>query len=143
MVPACPTISNSSSPFIKPLGIVLSTPITIGITVTFIFHSFFSFLARSEYFSLFLFSLIFTPWTARTTKSTIWQILVFFCCQSLDLVIWLELGDLFLSKIPRIDSGLCIYHLVVWSNFNFLLNSTQSCLVLYSFCTSLLHSFII
>ena len=40
---------------------------------------------------------------------------------------------------------LCIYHLFVWSNFNFLHNSqwitllTQSCLVLYSFCVNLLH----
>ena len=44
------------------------------------------------------------------------------------------------------DSGLAIYHLVVWSNFNFLHNSQwitfpiQSSIVLYSFCASLLHS---
>ena len=43
-----------------------------------------------------------------------------------------------------IDSGLCIYHLFVRSNFYFLHNSlsTQSCLVLYSFCANWLHSFI-
>ena len=46
------------------------------------------------------------------------------------------------------DSGLCIYHLFVWSNFNFLHNSqwislpTQSSLVLYSFFVNLLHSLI-
>ena len=46
------------------------------------------------------------------------------------------------------DSGLCIYHLFVCSNLNFLYNSqwiafpTQSCLVLYFFCTNLLNSFI-
>ena len=45
-------------------------------------------------------------------------------------------------------AGLCIYHLFVWSNFNFLHISqwitlpTQSCLVLYSFCSNLLHSLI-
>ena len=47
------------------------------------------------------------------------------------------------------DSGLCIYHLFIWSNLNFLYNSQwitlpkQSCLALYSFCANLLHSLII
>ena len=64
--------------------------------------------------------------------------------------------SVFISKSQRIlyvlffraDSGLYKYHLIVCSNFNFLRNSqwitlsTQSCLVLYSFCTSLLLSFI-
>ena len=46
------------------------------------------------------------------------------------------------------DSGLCIYHVFVWSNLNFLHNSQwitlpiQLCLVLYSFCANLLHSLI-
>ena len=46
------------------------------------------------------------------------------------------------------DSGLCIYHLFVWSNFNLLHDSqwitlaTHSYLVLYSFCANLLHSLI-
>ena len=49
-------------------------------------------------------------------------------------------------SFSRTDSRLCIYHLFVWSNFNFLHNSqwitfpTQSCLVLYSFCVNLLNS---
>ena len=48
----------------------------------------------------------------------------------------------------RTDAGLCIYHLFVWSNLNFLHIShwitlpTQSCLVLYSFQANLLHSLI-
>ena len=47
-----------------------------------------------------------------------------------------------------LQDRLCLYHLSVWSNFNFLHNSqwitfpTQSCLVLYSFCANLLHSLI-
>ena len=41
MVSACPIIFKSSSPFSNPLGIVPSTPITISITVTFMFHVFF------------------------------------------------------------------------------------------------------
>ena len=40
MVSTCPLISQSSNPFIKPFWIVLSAPITIGMTVTFIFNSF-------------------------------------------------------------------------------------------------------
>ena len=38
MVSTCPLISKSSSLFTNPLVIVPSTPITIGITVTFLFH---------------------------------------------------------------------------------------------------------
>ena len=49
----------------------------------------------------------------------------------------------------RTDFCLYTYHLIVWSKFNFLLNSqwitfpTRSCLVLYTFCASLLQSLII
>ena len=52
-------------------------------------------------------------------------------------------------EFSRIGAGLCIYHLLVWSNLNFLHISqwitlpTQSCLVLYSRCANLLHSLII
>ena len=48
--------SKSSRPFNNPLVTVPKAPITIGIIVTFIFHSFFNSLARSRYFiSLFPF----------------------------------------------------------------------------------------
>ena len=45
----------------------------------------------------------------------------------------------------RRAAGLCIYHLFVWSNLDFLHNSqwvtlpTHSCLFSYSFCANLLH----
>ena len=51
-------------------------------------------------------------------------------------------------SFSRIDDGLGIFHLFVWSNYNFLHHTpwitltTQSCLVLYSFYANLLHSFI-
>ena len=51
-------------------------------------------------------------------------------------------------SFSRTDAGLCIYHLFVWSNLNFLHISqwitllTQLYLVLYSFCTNLLYSLI-
>ena len=49
-------------------------------------------------------------------------------------------------SFSRTGAGLCIYHLLVRSNLNFLhisqwiTLSTQLCLVLYSFCANLLHS---
>ena len=52
------------------------------------------------------------------------------------------------ESFSRTRAGLCIYHLFVWSNWNFLHISqwitlpTQSCFALYSFCANLLHSLI-
>ena len=49
-------------------------------------------------------------------------------------------------SFSRTNSGLCIYHSFVWSNFTFLNNSkwitfpTQPCLVLYNFCSNFQHS---
>ena len=51
---------------------------------------------------------------------------------SLGLVIWPRLGDPFVSQNSRefsffwTDSGLCIHHLLVWSNSKFLHNSRGS-----------------
>ena len=99
MVSTCPLISKSSSLFTKPLGFVSSTPLTIGITITFIIHCFLSSLARSNYLFLFLLSFIFTLLSARMAKFTIQQVL-FFCWQSLSLVICPRLGNLFVSQNP-------------------------------------------
>ena len=78
MVSTRPHISKSSSFCTTPLVTVRSAPITIGITVTFLFHSFFfSFLERSRYLSVNSLSFIFTLWSARTAKSTLQQVLVF------------------------------------------------------------------
>ena len=64
MVSARPLIFNFASPFSKHSGIFPRAPITTGINVIFIFHSFFFFffflsLLRSKYSFLFSFSLIF------------------------------------------------------------------------------------
>ena len=67
-------ISKSSSPCINPLLTVPRQPITIGINVTFMFHSFFNSLARSRYLSFFSLSFSFTLWSAGTSKSTIFQV---------------------------------------------------------------------
>ena len=85
-----------------------------------------------------------------------WQILFYLVIDTkFGLLVRIE-QSLCISKSQRIlcisfswtDSDLCLYNLSAWSNFKLLHNSqwitfpTQSCLVLYSFCASLLHSLI-
>ena len=77
MVSTRPPTSKSFSPFSNPLVTVPNAPITIGIIVTCMFHSFFNSLARSRYLSLFSHSFSFILWSARTAKSTILQVLFF------------------------------------------------------------------
>ena len=71
MVSTRPPISKSSRPFNNPLLTVPKTPITIGIIVTFMFHSFSNSLAWSRYLSLFSRSFSFILWSAGIAKSTI------------------------------------------------------------------------
>ena len=144
MVSARPLISKSSSSGSNPLVTVPSAPITIDITATFMFHRFFSSLARYRYLSLFSLSYSFTQWPAGMAKFTIRQAL-FFCWLSVGLVVWLKLDDPFVSQNPRVCAshsrghllGRAFTFLFAWSNLNFLHNSywiaflTQSCLVLY------------
>ena len=70
--------SKSSRPFNNPLVTVPKAPLTIGIIVTFVFHSFSNSLARSTYLTLFSHSFNFILWSAGTAKSTILQIFFFF-----------------------------------------------------------------
>ena len=130
MIVTRPLISISFSPYTNPLVTVLSVLVTTGITVTFMFHSFFDFIARSRYLSLFSLSFNFPLWSARSAKYTIRQVL-FFCWLSPSLIVWPRLDDPFVSQNPRefcvsfsrTDSGLCINHFFIWSNSNFLHNS--------------------
>ena len=78
MVSVRRAISNSSSFLPNILGIVLSSPKTTGITVTFMFHNIFSSHATSKYLSPFLFSVIFTLCFVGTVKSTIQLVLFSF-----------------------------------------------------------------
>ena len=79
MVSTCPIICKSFNPFTNLMGIFPAAPITIGITVTFIFHSFFfTSVARSRYLSLLSLSFNFTGWSGWTAQSTIWKVLFFF-----------------------------------------------------------------
>ena len=77
MVSTRPPTSKSSSPFSNHFVTVPNAPITIGIIVTCMFHSFFNSLARSRYLSFFSHSFSFILWSAGTAKSTILQVLFF------------------------------------------------------------------
>ena len=96
----------------------------------------------------------FILWSASSAKSTILQLL-FFLLTIIKSGLRAEIRwSVCMSKshrslcvsFSRTCAGLCIYHLLVWSNLNFLHISkwitlpTQSCLVLYSFYANLLHS---
>ena len=71
MVSTRPLISKSSSPFTKRLAIEPRAPITIGIIIAFMFHSFISSLARSRYLSLRSLSFNFIWWSTGTVWATI------------------------------------------------------------------------
>ena len=151
-----PPTSKSSRPFNYPLVIVPNAPITIGTIVTFMFHSFFSSVARSRYLSFFSLSFRFILWSAGTAKSTILQILsVLLIIMRFGLLAGIRSSVCMLKShrslcksFSRTGAGLCIYRLFVWSNWDFLRISqrislpTQSCLALYSFYANLLHSLI-
>ena len=66
MVSTRAATSKSSRPFNNPLVTEPKALITIGIIVTFMFHSFFNSLARSKYLSLFSHSFSFILWSAGT-----------------------------------------------------------------------------
>ena len=107
MVSARTLISTSYSPCIKLLLTVPSAPITIGITVTFMFHIFFSSLAKFKYLLFFSLSFNFSLWSAETAKSPTRQFLFlfFFFLVSLGLVVWSTSGDPFVSRNSRANSA--------------------------------------
>ena len=127
--------------------------------------------ASSKYLFIFLFSFIFPLWSIGTAKSykclsvaflfIRLLLLLFFVCMCVLIrtrsgrlaeIRWsvciLKPHRIMCISFSRTDSGLCIYHMFVWSNLNLLHNSqlitfpTQSYLVSYSFCANLLHSLI-
>ena len=112
-----PLISNFSNHLSKALETLLSVPVTIGITVTFMFHSLFSSLAGSKYFSLFSLSLNFPLWSAGTAKFTIPQVLFFvlfflFFLFSFLFIYWIIFVNYhliwFSSLLVRVRGSVCI-----------------------------------
>ena len=156
MVSTRPPISKSSSPFSNPL-VTVPKPITIGIIVTCMFHSFFQFPSKVQVLILLFTFFQFYSVVIRDSK-------VDYFASSLFLLIIIKSGRLtgirwsvcmlkshrsLCVAFSRTGAGLCIYHLLVWSNLNFLHISqwitlpTQSCLTLYSLCANLLYSLIL
>ena len=90
MVSTHPLISKSSSPYTNPFVTVPSATITIGVTVTFTFHRFFSSQARLKYLSVFSLSFNFTLWSAGT-----------------------EYQRILCVTFSRTGSGFCIYHYTI------------------------------
>ena len=144
--------SKFSCPFSNPSVTVPKVPITIGIIVTCMFHSFFNSLTRSRYLSFFSYSFSGQPGQQSRQYCT-FSFLLFFIRSGLLEIRW----SVFMSKsnrslcvlISRTCAGLCIYHSLVWSNLNFfhlsqcITLTIQSYLVLYSFCANYLHSLMI
>ena len=152
-----PLTSKPFRPFNNPFVIEPKALITIGKIVTFMFHSFFNSLATIE--ELILLFTFFQFYSVVTWDSKDYN----FANSLFLLLIIIRSGllaeikrSVCMSKshrslcvsFSRIGAGLCIYHLLVWSNLNFLKISqwitlpTQLCLVLYSFCANSLHSLI-
>ena len=100
MVSIRPPTSKSSSPFSDPLVTVPKVPITIGIIVICMFHSFFNSPARSRYSSFFSHSFSFILWSVGTAKSTILQFLFFRCWLLLGLVFWSRFSDPCVCQSP-------------------------------------------
>ena len=134
MVSTHTPISKSSSPFNNPLVTVPKAPITIGIIVTFMFHSFFQFSSKIEV--LILLFLFFQFYSVVSQDSRIYNfansLLFFFFFFFVDYYkVWFSGRDLVIRQyikahrslcesFSRTDGGLCIYHLFVWLNLNFL-----------------------
>ena len=74
MVSILPPIFSGSNPLSIPLGTISCAPTTIGITIIYTFHNYFSSLARKASIWFFFFTL----WSAGMAKSTRWQVLSFF-----------------------------------------------------------------
>ena len=124
MVSTHPSTSKSVSPFSNPLVTVPNAPITIGIIVSCMFHSFFNSLARSRYLSFFSHSFSFILWSAGTAKSTILKVLFFLLIiVKSGLLVGIRWSVCMLRShrslcvaFSRTCAGLCICHLLVWSN---------------------------
>ena len=109
IVSARPLIPKSSSPLNNHLVTVPRALITICIIVTFMFHNFLNFLARSKYLSFFSLSFNFILWSLGTRKSTILQVLFFlliiiilvFCPKLIDLCVGQNHIGVYVCDSPR------------------------------------------
>ena len=154
MISTHPLISKTSSSCTSLLVTVPRQPITIGIASIFMFYCFFQSPCKVQVLVLLFAFFRFYSVVSQDSKvhnsasSPFWLIIT--RSGLLAEIRW----SVYISKFQRICvyrtySELCIYHLFVWSNLNFLqtykwiIVPIQSCLVLYSFWANFLHSLII
>ena len=105
MVSSRSSNSNSSSSLIKALVIVPSAPITIGITVTFMFHSFF--ILRQDISICVFFRFLWFSLCGPSEGKGLCSAGSFFCKLTLGFVFSLQSGDLFVSQNPK---EFCVSH---------------------------------
>ena len=101
MVSIRPPTSKSFGPFNNPLVIVPKAPITIGVTVTFIFHSFFQLPSK-----VFIFILLFTLFqfysvVSQDSKVDNFANSLLFCWWLSSLVFLSRLGDPSVYQSPK------------------------------------------
>ena len=147
-----PPTSKSSRPFNNPLVIVPKSTYHNWYNRHFHVPLLFQFSSKVEVLILFF---TFLLWSAGTAKSTILQILFFLIIIRSGLLAGIRWSVCMLKShrslcvsFSMTGAGLGKYHLLVWSNLNFLHISqwitlpTHLCLVLHSFYANLLHSLI-
>ena len=129
MVSTRPPTFKSSSAFSNPLVTVPKIPITIGIIVICMFHSFFQFPSKIEVlillFTFFQFYSV-VSWDSKVDNFAIplFFLLIIISSSLLAEIRW----SVCMSKshkslcmlFSRTGAGLYIYHLLVWSKLNFL-----------------------
>ena len=123
MVSPGPPNSKSSSPFSNPLVTVPNAPITIGIIVTSMFHSFFNSLARSRYLSFFSHSFSFTLWQPGQQSRLFFKFSFFFLLLIIiksGFLAWIRWSVCMLKShkslcvlFSRTGAGLCWYHFII------------------------------
>ena len=128
-------------PFTNPSGIVLTAPIIVDITITFISHSFSSSHANIKHLSLFRFNLFLLYVLSEQQRPRLGRFIfyLFIFWLSLSLIVCPRLGDPFVSQSPKEVCGshcqvrilgctyttcscgqMYIYHLFEWSKVHIL-----------------------
>ena len=152
MVSTRPPTTKSSSSFNNPLVNVPKAQITIGIIVTFMFQRFFFSILLKGRITYSFFHFPSDLFCGRPGQQSLqfckfsfffFFLLIIIRSDLLAEIRWSvympKSQRSFCVSFSRTDTGLCIYHLFLWSNLNFLQISqwislpTQSCLVVYSF----------
>ena len=117
-------LPSSPVPCNNPLVTVPNAPITIGVIVTFMFHSFFSSLARLRYLafcSLSVFSVVSRYSKVHNFGSYLFLLIIIrpgLLAEIWWLVCMSKSHRSLCVSFSRTAAGLCIYYFFVWSNLS-------------------------